>query len=102
MPSLLGCTAQVHASTAMQFTINAPTLPKRYERPAAFAAFDEDQLQAAPQGPRVPSIARADRAPADSPAPFTPGDGRRVSEESRRIHRAVGRVARQRLLVQLS
>ena len=33
----------------MQFTINAPTLPKRYERPAAFAAFDEDQLQAAPR-----------------------------------------------------
>ena len=33
----------------MQFTINAPTLPKRYARPAAFAAFDEDQLQAAPK-----------------------------------------------------
>ena len=44
-----GQPAQAHA-ISMQFTINAPTLPKRYERPAAFAAFDEDQLQAAPQG----------------------------------------------------
>ena len=38
----------------MQFTINAPTLPKRYARPAAFAAFDEDQLQAAPREEKPP------------------------------------------------
>ena len=38
----------------MQFTINAPTPPKRYARPAAFVAFDEDQLQAAPREEKPP------------------------------------------------
>lgn len=39
-------------ATAMQFTINAPPQPTRYARPAAFAAFDEeDEVRVCPEKP---------------------------------------------------
>ena len=53
MPSLLGCTAQVQAQLCSSPSTHQPS-QSATRGPPAFAAFDEDQLQAAPREEKPP------------------------------------------------